>query len=550
MSDNTSQRRDLGDGSGRTALVDGAMVGGYRVSYLASGGMSLVYKGERAGQTFVLKEVSAANSREVPSLISEKSLLERLNHPALISYHSFFNENGYYYLVVDYVPGDSLARFLKEGRQIPIDDVVDWALQLCEVFVYLHQQSPPVIYRDLKSENILLYDGKIKLIDFGIARIHKGTRDSDTELMGSPVTASPEHYGGAETDARSDIYTLGATIYELLTGGRRLQVGAFAFAPIRKLRPDVPEELDKAILKALEFKPADRYQTATEFRDAILRAVGRLPRSAGEPAKASTDVPSPGLTESQGRPRMRKLTVALVVTLVAISLSGFWMTGLARSPVNKSHESSLEGELFGAGKVEGQPVVFMGEDVGLFRVTGWKKEKPQERARTLAKRLNTFYHSPCPSCNMTALEPADIKIGRYVDTGEVVVFYAHMHGFDQVHWGPELLATVDEAQAKDANVAPRFLAAHWRDLMRDTIALSRGFPVSNSALGEQLSQTLAAARDELSGEDATVENLRAVMRKTTASEATELRTLFQKVPDRQPEQDRFGGVEGYEPLRI
>lgn len=549
MSESTGQRRDLGDGSGRTVLVDGTLVGGYRVSYLASGGMSLVYKGEKAGRTVVLKEVSASNSREVPSLISEKSLLERLKHPALISYHSFFNENGYYYLVVDYVPGDSLARFLKEGRQIPIEDVVDWALQLCDVFIYLHQQSPPVIYRDLKSENILLYDGKIKLIDFGIARIHKGTRESDTELMGSPVTASPEHYGGAETDARSDIYTLGATIYELLTGGRRLQVGAFAFAPVRQLRPDVPEELDKVVLRALEFKPDDRYQTATEFRDAILRALGRpVSQSAGESGRTGSSGAERGAFQSQGSARSKKLMVGLA--LVALLLGGGWMALRPGGQSNQSHENSLEGNLFAAGKVEGQPVVFMGEDVGLFRVTGWQKEEPQERARTLAKRLNTFYHSPCPSCNMTALEPADIKVGRHLESQEVVVFYAHMHGFDHVHWGPELLATVDEVQAKDSKVAPRFLAAHWRDLMRDTIALSRGFPVSNSALGEELSQALAEARDELSGEDATVENLRSIMRKTTVAKATELRTLFERVSKRQPEQDDFDGVEGYEPLRI
>ncbi len=510
------------------------MVGGYKVSYLASGGMSVVYKGEKDGQNFVLKEVLTTNSREVPSLISEKTLLERLNHPALISYHSFFNENGYYYLVVDYVPGEPLAKFLKESTPPPVNDVVEWALQLCDVFIYLHQQSPPVIYRDLKSENILLYDGQIKLIDFGIARVHKGTRQSDTELMGSPVTASPEHYGGAETDARSDIYTLGATIYELLTGGRRLQVGAFAFAPVRQLRPDVPEALDKVILKSLEFKPADRYQTGEEFRDAILRAVGR-------------PVPFQGKsTESKPRRRIAFAVAALSILLLASALVASRLLGVT----NKSHKNSLEGNLFAAGAVDGQSVVLMGEDVGLFRVTAWQKEQPEERAKTLAKRLNTFYHSPCPACNTTALEPADIKVGRFVETGEVVVFYAHMHGFDKVHWGPELLATVDEEQARNFKVAPRFLAAYWRDLLRDTVSLSRGFPVANSALGEQLAQALTEARGDLSGEEATVENLKSILRKTTATQASGLRTLFEKVPDRQPEADQFGGVEGYEPLRI
>lgn len=535
MSQNTSQRRDLGDGSGRTALVDGSMVGGYKVSYLASGGMSVVYKGEKDGQTFVLKEVLTTNSREVPSLISEKTLLERLNHPALISYHSFFNENGYYYLVVDYVPGEPLAKFLKDGTPPPVSDVVDWALQLCDVFIYLHQQSPPVIYRDLKSENILLCDGQVKLIDFGIARVHKGTRQSDTELMGSPVTASPEHYGGAETDARSDIYTLGATIYELLTGGRRLQVGAFAFASVRQLRPDVPEALDKVLLKALEFKPAERYQTATEFRNAILRAMGR-------------PVPSEATSTTQDKSRA-KIGFALAALACLLLLGGVAASRLL-GVSNKSYKNSLEGNLFAAGSVDGQPVVLMGEDVGLFRVTAWEKERPEERAKTLAKRLNTFYHSPCPACNTTALEPADIKVGRFVETGEVVVFYAHMHGFDKVHWGPELLATVDEEQARNFKVAPRFLAAYWRDLLRDTVSLSRGFPVANSALGEQLTQALTEARGDLSGDEATVENLKSILRKTTASQASALRTLFEKVPERQPEPDQFGGVKGYEPLRI
>ena len=96
-----NSRRDLGDGSGRTALVDGTVIGGYRLTYLASGGQSVVYKGEKLGKTVVLKEVETSNTREVPALLSEKSLLERLNHPGVISYHSFLCEKGYYYLLFD-----------------------------------------------------------------------------------------------------------------------------------------------------------------------------------------------------------------------------------------------------------------------------------------------------------------------------------------------------------------------------------------------------------------------------------------------------------------
>lgn len=547
-----SERRDLGDGTGRTALVDGTMIKGYRVAYLSCGGMSIVYKAERDGHTVVLKEVQASNTKDVPSLISEKTLLERLSHPGLVGYHEFFNENGYYYLVVDYVPGEPLSTYLARPRDVSVAQVADWGVQLCEIFTYLHAQQPPIIYRDLKSENILLNDGKIKLIDFGIARVHKGDRQKDTELMGSPVTASPEHYGGAETDARSDIYTLGATIYELLTGGRRKQVGAFQFAPVRDLRPDTPVTLDKAILKALSFKPDDRFQTAEEFRDAILRAMGKpvpastMPMSGRETRKVATEPSRPSKT------LLASLALLVLVVLGGAAVKGGYLKlggGAGGVASSGSHEASLSGDLFGSGKVGERSVVFMGEDVGLFQVTPWADKTAEQRAKDLSKRLNIFYRTACPACGGTALEPNDIKIGRYQETGDVVVFYAHIHGFDELHWGPELLATVDDTQAAAFKVAPRFVAAYWRDLLRDTIALSRGFPVQNSALGEDLSGAMAKARSQLSEDHSDVENLRKILRETTGAESAKLREIFERIPDRQPSTDDFGGVKGYTPLR-
>lgn len=231
MKRESSLRQQIDDGSGRTALVDGSIVGGYRVTYLAAGGQGVVYKGEKLGKVVVLKEVECSNTTAVPALLTEKALLERLQHPAVVGYQSFLMENGCYYLVLEYVPGISLHQ-LFQSDLAPVEDVVDWALQLCEVFEYLHSQRPPIIYRDLKPENVLLTpEGKIKLIDFGIARVHKGNKDMDTELMGTRSTASPEQFGDAETDARSDIYTMGVTIYEMLTGGRRKPMGPFTFAP-------------------------------------------------------------------------------------------------------------------------------------------------------------------------------------------------------------------------------------------------------------------------------------------------------------------------------
>ena len=549
-----SQRNDLGDGTGRTVLPNGTVVADYTLTYLASGGMSVVYKGEKGGKTYVLKEVQSSNTKEVPSLISEKTLLERLSHPGLVGYQAFLTENGYYYLVVDYVPGLPLSQYLHGKNSAAVADVADWAVQLCDIFAYLHAQQPPIIYRDLKSENVLLHDGKVKLIDFGIARVHKGDRQKDTELMGSPVTASPEHYGGAETDARSDIYTLGATVYELLTGGRRKQVGAFQFAPVRDLRPDVPVALDKVIQKALSFKPGDRYQTAEDFRNAILTAMGKpIPTWVDRRATRRTEeevVPS-----KPGRGRLVAMVSLVLLALGAgIAFKGGY---LGAAPLTNpgavksigSFEANLEGKLFGSGKVDKRDVVFMGEDVGLFQVTPTKEQPADQRATILAKRLNTFYASACPACGGTGLEPNDIKVGRFSDTGDTVVFYAHIHGYDEVHWGPELLATVDDAQAKALGTTPKYLASYWRDLIRDTVSLSRGFPVENSALGTQLADAFAKARSGLSGDESNVANLRRILNETTGKDAVKLRELFEKVPDRKPATDDFGGVKGYEPLR-
>ena len=545
-------------GPGRTAYPNGTVIHGYTITFLALGGMSVVYRGVKDGKVYALKEVPETNTKEVPALISEKNLLERLDHPGVLDYETFFNERGYYYLVTELVEGRPLSDFLKSGEPNSPATVVDWGLQLCHIFHYLHQQNPPVIYRDLKSENILLHDdNQLKLIDFGIARIHKGSRQKDTELMGSPVTASPEHYGGAETDERSDIYTLGATLYELLTGGRRLQVGAFQFAPVRELRPDVSPELEAVLARALEFDPEKRYQNAIEFHQALadtLSETSSLPASIALPRIAAETTNMLPSSERTLVSKLLALSLLFVLfTAIGAGASHFGLldrfTGAMSVPAN-SHEASLEGNLFAVGDVDGRAVVFMGEDLGLMEVTGWEEQSAGQRAGTLAKRLNTFYHSPCLECGKSALEPEDIKIGRYKDTKDTVVFYCHMHGSEIIHWGPDLLVTVTPEQAESLGVAPRFLAAHWRDLIRDTVNMSRGYPLENSALGSELANAVAKARQSLAPEQSDVSNLRRILREVSGKEALKLRKAFLKVGDRKVESDNFEGIKGYEQLRI
>ncbi len=147
--------------------------------------------------------------------------------------------------------------------------VLDWALQLCDIFAYLHGLQPPVIYRDLKPKNVIKTpEGRLILVDFGIARVLKDYKSRDTEPMGSALTASPEHYGMAQTDRRSDIYTLGATLHFLLSNGRGPDE-PFRFKPIRKVNPKISENFEKVLLKALNTQPEERFQSIEEMAESL-----------------------------------------------------------------------------------------------------------------------------------------------------------------------------------------------------------------------------------------------------------------------------------------
>lgn len=537
------------------------MVGGYRLSFLAAGSQGLVYLGEKLGRTVVLKEVESSNTRDTPALISEKTLLERLSHPGLVRFHSLLNEDGYFYLVVEHVDGQPLSELLDPDHLPAVEDVADWAVQLCDIFDYLHNQRPPVIFRDLKPENVLLANGRVRLIDFGIARLYKGgEKPQDTHMLGSRVTASPEHYGGSETDARSDIYTLGVTTYDLLTGGLRRQTGAFELAPVRELRPEVPAGLEAALIRATAMKPHERFPNAAEFADAILAAMGKPPRKNPARSRRSSDKAAADTTMEKGRSggkdrRGRKLLLALGL-LAVLGAAGVSAGGLlepaapvsAYPPSTGVQEASLKGELFGSGTVAGSEVVLMGEDIGLFQVTPWEGEPAADRARTLADRLNRFYRTACLNCGGSNLESPDIRVGRYSKSGDLVVFYAHIHGNDPPAHGPMVLATVDAAQAEALGRPVEQVATYWRDIVRDILSLSRGLPVQNSALGEELASALSKARGKLRRQGDSVENLRKILAETSGKESLKFREHFLEIPERDSAPDMFVNVAGYEPL--
>jgi serine/threonine protein kinase len=244
------------------------------VETLGRGGMGAVYKAldQRLGKVPVaVKEMSSSAVKSgdlqaaIESFKKEATILVNLRHHALPRVTDFFSAGeDRWYLVMDYIEGQTLKDLLVRRGPIPENEVLDWARQLCEILDYLHNQKPPIIFRDLKPVNIMLTpDGKIKLIDFGIARNFSPGLTTDTSAYGSPGYSPPEQHGQQQTDARSDIYSLGATLYYLLTGidpSKR----PFFFEPPSKV-VSVSTEFESAIMKALEFKPESRPDSVKEM---------------------------------------------------------------------------------------------------------------------------------------------------------------------------------------------------------------------------------------------------------------------------------------------
>ena len=197
------------------------------LSEIGHGGMSVVYLAinERANKTWAVKEIRKDGVCDFEAvkqgLIVETDKLKRLNHPHLPSIIDVIDMDDSFIIVMDYIEGRSLQSVLKQGGAQPKELVVEWGKQLCDVLGYLHSREPAIIYRDMKPANVMLKpNGDVTLIDFGTAREFKNrAMVEDTTCLGTRGYAAPEQFGGrGQTDARTDIYCLGATLYHLLTG--------------------------------------------------------------------------------------------------------------------------------------------------------------------------------------------------------------------------------------------------------------------------------------------------------------------------------------------
>jgi len=247
------------------------------ITEIGRGGMSVVYLAmdRRLRKQWAVKEakkkpVGNSNIYELTP-IAEANLLKSLDHPNIVRIVDIVEQDGFIYIVEDFVEGESLAEEVKKGPSTP-ENVVQWGTQLCDVLNYLHTRTTPIIYRDMKPANVQLQpDGKtIKLLDFGIAKTYKPQKTSDTTNLGTRGYAAPEQFDAKrQSDARTDVFSLGITLRSLLMG--KTPYDAEFYDDIRKQNPAVTDGLIKVIAKATDQNPANRYQTAAEFKQALLR---------------------------------------------------------------------------------------------------------------------------------------------------------------------------------------------------------------------------------------------------------------------------------------
>lgn len=247
------------------SVIDGK----YKIlNVIGRGGMSTVYLAinERANKPWAVKEVRRRDFRELQVDKKEIEMMKKLRHPGLPAIVDVIEERDALLIVMDYVEGRSLEDLLEEYGAQPEERVLAWAKQLCDVLDYLHRQSPPIIYRDMKPANVMLKpDGTVTLIDFGAAREYREERGKDTVCLGTRGYAAPEQYELAgQSDMRTDIYCLGVTLFQLLTGESPHQL-----RPVRECDPGLSAGLEAVLEKCTRVKKEERYRSCRELSYAL-----------------------------------------------------------------------------------------------------------------------------------------------------------------------------------------------------------------------------------------------------------------------------------------
>jgi len=329
------------------------------VDLLSQGGMGSVYRAvdENLGVEVAVKENFFTTDEYARQFRLEAVILANLRHPNLprVGDHFIIGEQGQY-LVMDYIAGEDLRQRMDRLGTISEDEALLIGAAMCDALTYLHTRKPPVIHRDVKPGNVRITpDGEIFLVDFGLAKVVLGSQATTTGARAmSPGYSPPEQYGSARTDPRTDIYSLGATLYAALTNnlpedGLARAMDNAELTPIRKYNPKVSRRMAAVIEKAMAVRTEERYQTAEEFKQALLSSSTKSqhlentitieppPRTEGTDIKEPPDKPITGRMDIASqppsqlpRPRRRAgcwlpASIALLILLALAALAAiFW----------------------------------------------------------------------------------------------------------------------------------------------------------------------------------------------------------------------------------
>jgi len=278
MAENSHNKEFLSEGH--------VLAGRYVIRELIKcGGMGAIYRAEDNHLTRVcaLKELlttwcNTEKDRDyvIRKFQSEAKLLAELHHVNLPRVTDYFICNERHYLVMDFIEGVDLESLLTEKYKhgFPLEEAINYGIEICNLLEYLHGQEPPIIYRDLKPSNIMMRkkDDRLFLIDFGIAcSLEPELSASPRTMIGTMGYLSPEQYQGKPV-IPSDLYSLGATLYHLITGQMPIP---FVYRPMREIIPTVPPYLDEVMKKALDLTIKQRFQTATEMRIALYKSINK-----------------------------------------------------------------------------------------------------------------------------------------------------------------------------------------------------------------------------------------------------------------------------------
>lgn len=314
---------------------------------IGRGGMSTVYQArdQVTGKLLAVKDVERngkqANQAVEQTLVTEGNMLKQLQNRHLPKIYDIIENPDSFLMVMDFIEGDSLDKVIAHNGPQSMDRVLDWGMQICEVFDYLHNQPTPIIYRDMKPANVILQpNGQLMMIDFGTARTQKVgvMMSADTTCLGTAGFAAPEQFGGiGQSTPRTDIFCLGATLYNLITGHSPCDPPK-GILPLERWNPALKDTpISYIIYKCTRNDPAARYQTAEELHEALKKArLGTFgpPSSWGNSGK---------LTGNLGRAWQRqKVTPAAGNESASGVLAGLVSLGKSQEPARKAEAAGWQ----------------------------------------------------------------------------------------------------------------------------------------------------------------------------------------------------------------